>query len=370
MKIVIISGTMYPHISARSFRTTELAKGLAKMGHDVSLYTILGQYDYSQMEKEFPNLHIKSMGKSHFGNINSDGVLKKNIVQRVLTRLLYNVVDYPRCEYLFKAYNVLKKECEFDFLITIAHPYGVHWGTAFYKKKHPGKFKKWISDCGDPFMGDPDVKRWRLIQEPLERFWCKQTDMIAIPVENGKTGYYKEFRDKIVVIPQGIDFDSIEIDSYEGNDIPTFLYSGAVYPGMRDPREFLEYLSQKDIPFRFYIYAPSDTIFEDFKDVLGDRLIMNRYIPRKDLIRVMSKVDFLVNINNESSVQTPSKLIDYSLSKRPILNISTHFTEQERISLDAFLKGDYSSQYIVPNVEQYDAKNVSKKFIEAYDSIR
>ena len=139
---------------------------------------------------------------------------------------------------------------------------------------------------------------------------------------------------------------------------------------MRDPREFLEYLSQKDIPFRFYIYSPSDTIFEDFKDVLGDRLIMNRYIPRKDLIRVMSKVDFLVNINNESSVQTPSKLIDYSLSKRPILNISTHFTEQERISLGAFLKGDYSSQYIVPNVEQYDAKNVSKKFIEAYDSIR
>ena len=93
MRIVILSGTMFPHISARSFRTTELAKGFAKMGHDVSLYTILGKYDYSQMEKEFPNLHIKSMGKSYFGNINSDGGVKKNIVQRALTRLLYNVVD-------------------------------------------------------------------------------------------------------------------------------------------------------------------------------------------------------------------------------------------------------------------------------------
>ena len=50
MKIVIISGTMFPHISARSFRTTELAKGFAKMGHDVTLYTILGKYDYTQME--------------------------------------------------------------------------------------------------------------------------------------------------------------------------------------------------------------------------------------------------------------------------------------------------------------------------------
>ena len=96
MKIVIISGTMFPHISARSFRTTELAKGFAKMGHDVTLYAILGKYDYTQMGSEFPNLHIKTLGKSLFGNPNSDGVLKKNILQRVLTRLLYNVIDYPR----------------------------------------------------------------------------------------------------------------------------------------------------------------------------------------------------------------------------------------------------------------------------------
>ena len=51
---------MFPHISARSFRTTELAKGFAKMGHDVTLYTILGKYDYTQMEAELPNLRIKT----------------------------------------------------------------------------------------------------------------------------------------------------------------------------------------------------------------------------------------------------------------------------------------------------------------------
>lgn len=55
---------MFPHISARSFRTTELAKGFAKMGHDVTLYAILGKYDYTQMGSEFPNLHIKTLGKS------------------------------------------------------------------------------------------------------------------------------------------------------------------------------------------------------------------------------------------------------------------------------------------------------------------
>ena len=369
MKIIIISGTMYPHISARSFRTTELAKGFAKLGHDVTLYTILGEYDYSEFEKE-NRIQVRTLGKSRFGNVNSDGKENMTFINRVLRRLLYNVIDYPRCEYLFKTYKTLRKEHPFDLLITIAHPFGTHWGAAFFKKKHPDLFKGWISDCGDPFMGDPDVKRWKLFQKPLEKFWCKQTDLIAIPVENGRTGYYEEYRDKIVVIPQSVDFDSVEVDTYKENRVPTFLYSGAVYPGMRDPREFLEYLSKKDIDFKFYVYAPSDTVFADFKDVLGDRLVINRYVPRNELIKTMSRMDFLININNESAVQTPSKLIDYSLSKRPILNISTHFTEQEKVSLDAFLKGDYSSQYVVPNVEQYDSKNVCKKFIEAYESIK
>lgn len=45
--------------------------------------------------------------------------------------------------------------------------------------------------------------------KPIEKFWCKQTDYIVIPVENGKAGYYEEFRDKIAVIPQGIDFSGL-----------------------------------------------------------------------------------------------------------------------------------------------------------------
>ena len=361
---------MYPHINARSFRTTELAKGLAKMGHDVKLYTILGNYDYSKMEEEFPHLHIKTLGKTHFGNFDSDGIEHMSFINRVLRRLLYNVIDYPRCEYIFKTYSALKKESSFDLLITIAHPFGTHWGAAFFKKRHPGLFKKWISDCGDPFMGNPvETERWHIFLEPLERFWCKQTDLIAIPVSDGISGYYKEFRDKIVIIPQGIDFNSIVLAKYIKNDVPTFLYSGAVYTGVRDPREFLEYLSSLKHDFRFYVYSPSDKVFGEFKSILGDRLIINRYIPRKELIKIMSRMDFLINVNNNSTVQAPSKLIDYALSGRPILNISTQFTQFERNAFEAFVNGDYSAQYIVPNLERYDSKNVCKQFVDAYESL-
>lgn len=215
-------------------------------------------------------------------------------------------------------------------------------------------------------MGNPiETKRCRLFLEPIERFWCRQTDLITIPVVDGINGYYREFRDKIVVIPQGIDFNSIELDKYTPNEVPTFMYSGAVYSGVRDPRIFMEYIATLNKDFRFYVFSPSDKVFGDYKDILGDRIIINRYIPRKDLIKIMSRMDFLINLNNNSMVQAPSKLIDYSLSKRPILNISTCFTNQEKESFDSFMEGDYSSQYIVPDIDRYDSKNVCRQFVEA-----
>ena len=339
MRIVIVSGTMFPYISARSFRTTELAKGFAKLGHDVTLYTILGNYDYSQFEAQYPSLHIKSLGKSHFGNPDSDGRNKRSVIQRALTRLLYNVIDYPRCEYFYKTMKALRSEEKFDYLITIAHPYGTHWGAAFYKKKHLNnlKFKYWASDCGDPFMGDPDVKRWKILLQPLEKFWGGMTDRIVIPVNNGKDAYYEEVQEKISVIPQSVDFSSFELAEYKKNEVPTFFYSGAVYPKMRDPRAFLEYLSSVEYDFKFIAYVSSDIVFGEFKNVLGDKLEIRRYIPRHELVRVMSTMDFLININNNSSVQTPSKLIDYSISKRPILNISTTITDVELANFESFV---------------------------------
>lgn len=368
-RIVIITGTITPCISARSFRSTELACGLAKLGYDVTVYAILGSNDYTSFEKEH-HLKVKDLGKSRFGNIDSDGKENMTFINRVLRRMLYNVIDYPRCEFFFKAYFALKSESPFDLLITIAHPFGIHWGAAYFKKKHPGLFNKWISDCGDPFMGNPvETKRWHLFLEPLERFWCKQTDLIAIPVAEGINGYFKDYHKKIIVIPQGIDFSSIELDKYTPNDVPTFIYSGTVYRGVRDPREFLEYLVTLDIDFKFYVFSPFDTVFGDYKERLCDKLIINRYIPRKDLIKIMSRMDFLINLNNNSVVQVPSKLIDYSLSKRPILNVSTHFTDQEREAFDSFICGDYSSQYVVPDIDRFDSKNVCKSFIDAGNSI-
>lgn len=370
MRIVILSGTIFPALFPRSFRATELAKSLSKMGHEVVLYGNLGKYDYTEFQKK-TGITVKSLGRSWFGNLNSDlpsaGEKKYTInklINRILGKMLHPIIDFPYCEFYFQAKRVLRREKEADLLITIAVPYALHWAAAKNRqKKGTSQFKRWIADCGDPMMGNPMNNYYSLFLAPLEKYWCKHVDRIVVPVENAKSGYFPEFREKINVIPQGINFNEITLADYKPNDIPTFFYCGAVYIGKRDPSAFLEYLCGISQPFRFVVYSNSP-LFSAYKERLGERLDIRPAIPRFELIKVMSSMDFLVNICNNSSVQTPSKLIDYGLSKRPILNVSSEISNDEIKAFESMLKGDYSQKVIVPNIEKYNSDVVAKQFLE------
>lgn len=363
MKIKIIAGTITPHITPRAFRTTELACSLARLGHDVTVYAILGQYDYSEFEKKH-NLKVKDLGASKWGNPNSDGKNDRSLLNKAVEKLLWRIIDFPKTEYYFKVKKALKKEGSFDYLITIAQPFPIHWAAASIRKHYPEKFKYWTADCGDPFICNPNVKRFKPLLVPIEKSWCRLVDKITVPVAGAIDGYFPEFRNKIAVIPQGVDFKSIRLAEYKKNDVPTFLYSGVVIAGRRDPTNFLDYLvSIKEKDFRFIVYSTSP-MFLEYKERLGSHLEIRDYVPRLDLIKEQSTMDFLINIQNSNPVQVPSKLIDYSLTKRPILSISSGFNNEEKVAFEEFLSGDYSKQYVVENVSQYDSDNVARRFVE------
>ena len=48
MKVVIISQHIFPMQTPRAHRTTELIIELAKRGYDVTVYAVLGKYDYTE----------------------------------------------------------------------------------------------------------------------------------------------------------------------------------------------------------------------------------------------------------------------------------------------------------------------------------
>lgn len=360
-KILIISRTILPHLAPRSHRATELAKELARQGHDVTLAAVLGKFDYSQFQEE-TKIKICDLGMSGFEWSNSDTEQKSiSFWRKAIVWLLRRWVIFPDILVGKRTALFLKRCGHFDRLITIAYPYPIHWG-ATYAKRHFDNLKNtlWISDCGDPFMGNP-IESHPLYFKYVEKWWCRTTDFISVPTEMSIDGYYPEFRDKIRVIPQGFVFDDSLVAEYHKNEVPTFAYSGMVYPQKRDPRSFLDYLVKRGGDFRFVVYTNKTALFEPYKETLGGKIELRPYIPHDQLIHELSKMDFVINIRNESTVQLPSKLIDYYLTHRPILEITSAFDEAE--TFEKFCSHDYRGQMVIDNPEKYNIKNVAEAFV-------
>lgn len=361
MNVLIIAQAIYPKLSPRAHRATELAKELVSQGHNVTLCAVLGKYDYTNFQKE-NKIKIENLGVSEFEWVTSD-LDNRNISlwRKGIIFFLQRILAFPDILIGIRVAKYLRNIKGYDKIITLAVPHSIHWGAAYAKRKYENLATvTWIADCGDPFMGNPfDSPPFYF--EWVERFWCRMVDYITVPTSTAIDAYYSDFRNKIKVIPQGFSFVN-ELSLYRVNRIPTFAYSGMVYPHKRDPRGFLKYLIHSvSFDFKFIVYTNKPKLFEEYRGKLDNKLEIRTYIPRKELLYELSKMDFLINIENESSVQQPSKLIDYYLSGRPILSITSQFRQGE--SFLNFCKGNYEEQLLIADVHQYDIVNVCKEFM-------
>lgn len=359
MKILIISKFTWPHQSPRAFRTAELSEELARLGHDVTVFSVSESADYAAY-KHKTQVEVRPIVMRF--PTNKGGVeYRNNVLDKAMYHCLNKLTDYPSIEFKWRVTELLKKEKDIDLLITIAVPHEIHFGAAVARKKSPSTFPKcWIADCGDPFMFNPYMKPFFWFAREEKR-WCRLCDYITVPTEQSVNGYYPEFRKKINVIPQGFDFDNSKIAEYQPNKIPTFAYAGRFYPGLRDPYQFLDYLLTLNTDFCCIFFIASD-LPQKYKDTLGEKLIVNKNWKRKDIIYELSKMDFLINIPNKgTTVQVPSKLIDYALAKRPVLSVETDFAQQQQFH--DFLQGNYTQQMVLPDLSKYDIKNVAQQFL-------
>ncbi|WP_026811007.1 glycosyltransferase family protein [Arenibacter latericius] len=362
LKIVIVSKNCYPALGPRAHRTTELAKELAKMGHNVIVYALLGDFNYESYSKA-TGITFKNLGISRGGVTDNLGYYNRSFIAKVLRRLFSKALEFPSIELIPMVKKALMQEKEIDYLITIAQPHTIHWGAAMYVKNTKVKF--WVADCGDPFMKN-QFNKPPFYFENFEKHWGKLCNYITIPIAEAKEAYYSEFRKKIKVIPQGFQFDNLNIADFSPNSIPTFAFSGIVYKDFRDPSSFLNYLTTLKLDFKFIIYTNQESFYDEYSSKLGEKLELRSYVPRNKLLFELSKMDFLINIMNKSSFQQPSKLIDYSMTNRPILEITSKFYEKEQF--EQFISGDYKNQMRIKNLQKYNIVNVANDFINLYNN--
>lgn len=357
MKILIVSGIFYPEQTPRTYRTSELAIQFARLGHDVTIVVPGGVFDFDTYSQRH-NIRVLKYSPVNY-KTNFTGI---GIVNRIFARVLKQYGCYPHITIVDRVYKLLKDiRKDYDIIVSIAAPHAVHWAVAKLYRKGIGPAKKWIADCGDPFMlNATESFRPPFYFKSLEKSWCSRCDFITVPTDTSYKGYYPEFKSKIRIIPQAFNFDEVELGVYNKHDVPTFAFSGAFILNRRDPRPFLDYLIANKKKFKAIFYTKQNGFLEKYKQY-GDMIEIRDYVPRLQLLKDLSEMDFLLNLENGTSVQTPSKLIDYALTRRPILSVDSQNLDIDTIN--QFFDGDYSNCKRIDNIDRYNIKIVANQFL-------
>jgi glycosyltransferase involved in cell wall biosynthesis len=365
MKILIVSRSFYPTNTPRAFRTTELVKEFSRQGHNVTLLTLKKEEVHGPFENEH-GVEILHLGDLKLPALDTQSKFKPwEYAKRAFRRSLYMLFEYPDIELMWKVKRKLAGMDGYDLLISIAVPHPIHWGVAAARTDSRSIADTWIADCGDPYMGaDMDSFRKLFYFKYFEKAFCRKADFITVPIEGAIEAYFPEFHEKIKVIPQGFNFEEVPVNKndYRPNEVPTFAYAGGLIPGLRDPRPFLDQITDLDSDWKFILYTRDRNLIEPHMEKAGDKIEIRDYIPRPELLQTLSKMDFLVNFENSSPKMMPSKLIDYHIAGRPILPVNGSGADPE--TLENFLSGNYAGAFEYPDIERFRIENVCARFLE------
>ncbi len=371
MKIQIITGSFPPDINPRAFRTIELATRLAKIGHEVTVTTLSSTsgFNYKKYAQEL-GITVESIPIYNHNNLHHDNSKKGTRISKYVKQFIKYYFGGLLFIYAHRVKANLKIGADTDLVISISVPFVTHLAVSRYRRKHSSLLCNtvFVADSGDPFSTCQQFKvapyfKW------LERDVYKQFDYLTIPTIVALPAYTDLIPSKkIKIVPQGFNFDVIRsLPQYKKNLVPHFAYAGVFYQGIRNPEFLFDYLERLEIPFVFFLYLREKDSYVEYLIKKYSVLIERGAIKiqygknRDDLLIELATMDFLINIGNTTSVQVPSKLIDYAIVNRPFIS----FTQETFRSdfFNEFLAGNYDHSERIENIDQYRIENVANDFL-------
>lgn len=371
MKIHIITGHFYPQLHPRAFRANELALEFVRRGHQVTVtncWTIKG-FDYEGYTKENGIDEIRNL---NFFNTTAEGANGVSTKPSKLKKTINFLKEYliaggvlPRAH---KMAGLLNISDDTDLVIALSTPFTCLLGLSWYIKRK-GKFFVTIADSGDPFYYSKQYSKapWFKV---LERGVYERFDFLTIPTENAIPLYSQLIDEKkIKIIPQGFRMDNLNLykGSFDGS--VRIAYAGVFYRDIRNPEFLFHYLAQSGKEYELYLFMRNrdmliDEYLEKYPSLKGKIKVSS--LPHDELLYELSRMHFLVNIENLSNTQIPSKLIDYGMAGRPIFSCNEKTFSKEK--MDRFMNGDYTGKFEV-DVQRYNIRRIAEEFLELQNNV-
>ncbi|WP_242299985.1 transporter [Bacillus cereus group sp. BfR-BA-01448] len=345
-RVVVISYWYYPENVARAFHVKGIVSSLIKDGYHVDLvlpknamYQEIGNKSSNNitLHQVKPGILLHKEKNRWDVNRNILNNSHSNLLTKGLKKL-YDVLIWPdrTIEWAINAYRYVKKNklhSNSMAMVTVGLPVSTHITGHLLKKDVP--HLKWIADYGDPFSYNPD-REIRKYDRFLESRMLNNVDSIVIPTESAIDCYTNlgVNKSQIHVIPQLFEEEQGESNYEVDKDKFNIMYAGSFYRGIRSPVEFIHALSlaskrNKQIEFHYF---GNVTALEEFLNMEGlDKeklpIKINDFKSRSEILNIMREMDLLINLNNKSTSQIPSKIIDYLYANKRILNIGNNLNE-------------------------------------------
>lgn len=355
-RILVVSYLSPPVTTPRAIRLKAFASKWVQTGYSVDIVTygdnVVETTAYGRVYRVTSKILKKLMKISNSSKQTANTALTQkrgNFKSKILSwifKMWWKVFAWPdgNCLWIFPAVKKVKElmnSNSYDAVMSISTPFSGHVVALLALRKC--KDVVWIIDSGDPFSLVPESPAnnyflYSSLNKFVERKCLEKCDYFSVTTVGTKKIYantFSEYADKIVVIPPLYSADkcipfSVEEIRKRNNGMIKINFIGYLYRKMRNPQNALNIFSKlfekyPDLHGRccitfFGSLGDCQDIFEEFTSKLP--LDFRGSLPHDEIMDIMRSSSILLNLGNITSFQTPSKIIEYALSGRPVLNVA------------------------------------------------
>lgn len=295
-------------------------------------------------------------------------MIKSTILKQTFFRILRKL--FLKKNFIKTGKSLLKKQ-KYDCVIACSYPFLMEEMACEIVKNTSVPFVSYQFDPNyNNHLLDLKSKNERLKKELQV---LNESSCVFLPKEN----YEENIKCELVKLKNKyypIDFPLIkEWKKYpkqqEENAI-NFVYAGTFYKDIREPDEMLNFFEKLNLNYKLYIYCiASEEIklkLEKYKEILKDKIVI-KYNQNKEVCnKALYNANFIINIGNTISNQTPSKIYEYISLGKPIINFYSIDADSSKKVLSKYdlcinIKTPLSKKDI-NLVEKFCNTNINKKY--------
>lgn len=344
---ILFSAIHYPDFNANTTCCENLASYFKSQGHQVDFLVIKkpGQCDFETIngfdvfrldptEKSFYYTYHSPFSSKNFNN----WFIYSNLGINLIKKKNVKFKTYPST-LLISFFLDVKDACSklklankhYDYAFAFCTPYTCL--TLAYVLKKMNIIDHWAAVMLDAFIFNkclPENEiyyRKRVIENVFSsasRIFLVKGILEEYPLQ----GYSPEFLSKTTEINIPIMKEQNLLVKTSQSDVPTLVYAGMFYWNIRNPEKMLEILS-KIANTKIKIFScHCEDIIEKMKPLFADdSLCLSGRIDHDKCIEEIGNANILVNLGNNVSNQTPSKILEYISFGKPIIHF--YFNEYD-----------------------------------------